>query len=284
MSVLLKGERFNHNLTGSSSDTVLTGFDLPAGSVLKHIGARIHVISNLAAVEREQSAMYAIAAYLIELDDPDAVVSYEDLWDRFVPKYTDVDLIDLDTAGADVTPFWEPGEARFDEIFDMGDRPLRLFMRRKMVTFADPGSAGFRFQPAETPFEPQYMPADIINFKLNRSIRVRKPSCVVVAMSNPALDDTVSNHPALTESEWGQIQYIESTLERALMDQLGQTEAGAESPWEEASDIIRKHLAPDIQEETAGAFITLAWNAFVTLQFSHTVPGSMDFRTIDLTP
>ncbi len=284
MTILLKGERHAHVLSGSNNDTVLVAFDLPADSVLRTVSARINIIGVQTALERETSVMYALAAYLIEIDDPNAVVSYENLWDRFVPKYTDLDTIDLDTGAADTTPFWEPGEANFDEIFDIGNMPLKLWMHRRMLTFADPGIGGMRFQPAETPFEPQWIPADVANFRLNRSIRVRAPSVVILAIGNAGLDDTTTARPTLVESEWGQIQFVESTLERSLIHQLGVIEPGAETPWEESSQLLRKHLAPDIFEATAGAFLTEAYNCFVQMQFSHTVPGSMEFQSVDLTP
>lgn len=284
MTITLKGERHAQVLTGSNSDTVLLAFDLPAASVLQEVSASIHLVGVNAAIEREQACMYAVAAYLIELEDPDTNADYEDIWDRFVPKYTDIDVIDLDTIGTDTTPFWEPGEANFDEIFDMGDMPTKLFMRRKMLTFASPGNGGIRFQPAETPFEPQWMAADTFSIKINKSVRVRAPSVFIVSIGNPALDDTANTRFHLGEADWGQIQYVEMTLERALVDQLGLIEAGAETPWEESSDLLRRHLAPDVFEATAGAFIAMPFNIFAQLQFSHTVPGTMDFSVVDLTP
>lgn len=284
MTILLKGERFAHVKTGTNSDSILLAFDLPAESVLRNITCRIAAIGVQTAIEREISVGYAVAAYMIGLDDPDATPSYQDLWDRFVPKYTDSDIMDLDTGTAVVTPFWEPGEVNYDAVFDMGEMPLRLFMRRKLLNFSDPGSSGFRFQPSESPFEPQWMPSDSFNIQINRPIRISKPSVVIIAMANPALDDTTTSRAHLTESEWGQIQYVESTLERALLDQLGVIEAGAETPWIEASDLLRKHLAPDVFEETAGAYGTESFNVFCQLQFAHTVPGQMNFRTVDLTP
>ncbi len=284
MTILLKGERHGHQLTGTGNDTVITGFELPAESVLRSLHVNVDMIGVQTALERERCVMYACAAYLIQLDDPDEAVTHQTIWDTFVPKYTDTDTIDLSTGEANATPFWEPGMADFDDLFEMGDRPLKLFMRRKKLNFANPGSGGIRFQPAETPFEPQWMPADSFRIHINRPIRIRSPSALLVAISNPLTTDTTTTRPILTESEWGQIQYIESTLERSLMDQLGVTEAGAETPWTESTDLLRKHLAPDVQEETAGAFATESFNVFQTTQFSHTVPGTMSFRTVDITP
>lgn len=229
--------------------------------------------------------MYACGAYLVKVEDPDTAVSYQALWDRHVPKVSDLDTIDLDTAGEDTSPFWHPGEADFDAIFDMGDRPLKLFMRKKMLNFANPGSAGMRFQDAATPFAAQWLGADSFKVKVNRSIRVSSPSVVLIAISSASMDDTTATpHTVLTENEWAQVQYVEATLERALMDQMNLVEAGAETPWENASVLLRKHLAPDVFEETAASFIQDAYNVFTQMDFAHTVPGAMDFRVVDLTP
>ena len=115
MSVLLAGDRQGQILTLANVDEVMDGFDLPAGSVLRKVKADIHVISTAAALERDTAVGYAVAMFLIELDDPDTAISYDTLWDRKVVKYTDVDTIDLNTASGDVSPFWTPGEASFEE-------------------------------------------------------------------------------------------------------------------------------------------------------------------------
>ncbi len=285
MTVLLKGERHAHTLTaGQGNDDIVVAFDLPAESVLRRVSINMDIIGVALAFEREQALHYSLAMYMIELEDPDMAISYEDLWDRFVPKYTDVDTIDLDTGAADTTPFWEPGEANFDEVFDMGNMPLRMYYRRKRMTIADPGNAGLVFQPAETPFEPQWLAMEKLHIRLNKSIRVRKPSVVILGLATPSLDDTTTARAHLLEAEWGQIQYVESTLERALMDQLNIVEAGAETPWVEASLLLRKHLAPDVFEETAGAYSADNFNVFLDLHFEHTVPGRMHTGVIDLTP
>ncbi len=285
MTILLKGERHNQSLTNAGGDKVICGFDLPADSVLREVSAQIDLVGVQSALERERATGYACAMYLIPLEDPDTAVLYDTIWDRFVPKYTDVDTIDLDTVASDATPFWEPGEANFDEIFDMGTMPLRLFMRRKTLNFARPGSGGLRFQPAETPFDPQWFPSDSFGIRLNKSIRTRVPSVVLIGLACPSYDDTTTSGIIhLLEAEWGQIQYIESTLERALMDQLNLVEPGAETPWENASVVIRKHLAPDVFEQTAAAWETETYNAFTQLNFEHTVPGSMSFKSVDITP
>lgn len=282
--ILLKGERHAQINTGSGGDDVVLAFDLPAQSILRGFEADLHIIGTSLALEREKALGMAVAAYVIELDDPDTADTYDDIWDRFVVNYTDVDTIDLDTVGTTDTAFWEPGEADFETLFHMGDQPKRLFMRRRMLTFADPGNAGYRFQPSETPFEPQWFPAERMRVASRENVYIRKPSVCLIGIAQPAYDDTATTRTHLTENEWGQVQYMESTLERSLVDQLNIVEAGAEVPWENSSALMRKHMAPNVFEATAGAFITGDWNVFATMQFQHTVPGSMDFSVVDVTP
>lgn len=281
--ITLAGERHGQMLSGTNVDVVITAFDLPKNSVLTKINCKVDLVSKSLAIEREEAIMYAAAAYLIELDDPDTGDTYDDIWDRFVPKWTDTDAIDFDTAGVAAAPFWEPGEADFESFFDMGDIPQRLYMKRRMLNFADPGSGGIRFQPSETPFEPQWIAGDSFTFKLNKQIRIRKPSVMILALASPGLGDTTTARVHLTEFEWGDIQYVEQTLERALMHQQGKFEAGAETPYEEASAVLRKHLAPDVFEQTAATFITEQMVGYFYMQFEHTVPGTMDFTRVDIT-
>lgn len=283
--ITLHGERMGLRATGTNADVVLTAFDLPAQSVLTGMSCKVDLTPISIAFEREVALGYACAVALIELDDPDTEESYDDLLDRYMPKYTDADVINLDTAAADTSPFWEPGEASFEDVYDMAQQTKVLYRRKRLLTFADPGNRGFRFQPAESPFEPQWTPAESFTIRINKRIRTRKPSCLVVGLASPAFDDTtVTRHAHLGEKEWGQIQYAESTLERALMNQLVIEEAGAETPWVDASLVLRKHLAPNIEEATSASFLTESWNAYVWMQFSHTVPGRMSIKSVDLTP
>ncbi len=280
----LKGEHTSQLAVQSGADLVIQTLDIPAGCELRSINTRVHVIGAAVANEREQAAGYAAKAMMIEVEDPDTRVAADVMLDRFLPKYTDVETIDLDTTTADTTPFWEPGEGVFEEIFEMGNTPLITFSRKKLMSFADPGSAGLRFQPAETPFEPQWFGADMFHVKLNRPIRTKRPTTYLLAMAAPSFDDTTTTRSQLGENEWGLIQYAEATLERALMHQLGLFEVGAETPWIEASGLLREYLAPQTLEITAGAFLSETWTVFVQSSYTVRVPGRLAFKAIDLTP
>lgn len=280
----LAGEKMFQHLIGTNVDTVFQAIDVPAGCTLKNVHIKLSVIGSFLAREREQAWGYGIAAYFLPVEDPDTRVSYDTLWDRFVPKYTDVDIIDLDTTTGAATPFWEPGEASFEDVYDMGNQPLKTFGRKKLLNFGDVGSAGFRFQPSETPFEPQWFGADVVHIRMNRSMKTKGPMVWAVAFAAPAFDDTVTAFAQLGENQWGQIQYAEATLERSLIDQLVLVEAGAETPFEEASDTMRQYLAPNVFELTAGSFVTESCILFGTTSWELDVPGRLSLDRVDLTP
>ena len=105
---------------------------------------------------------------------------------------------------------------------------------------------------------------------------VNKPSVLVVALASPNLDDTTTVTPkALTEAQWPQIRYVGHVMERALLHVLGVTEAGAETPWEEATALLQAHLEPDMYEEAAGKFTAMNWHTFSEAIIDHSVVGEL---------
>lgn len=279
--ILLKGSREAHTACPASVDTVVTAFDLPKGSQLQGFRCRTDVISTSSSLARESAVGFAVRAALIELDDPDTGDSYNDLWDRYIPKATSADVIDFDTATADTDEFWDPGQASFEEMFNMGNLPMTLFSAKRRLNYASPGNSGLRHVDQATPFDPQWHPGETIMVASRRRIKIRKPTVLLVALSSPSYAVTTNTRVHLTELEWGQIQYIKATAERALVDQLV---IDVDESWAVASAVMRKHLAPSVFEETGATFLTSAWNVFTYLEFRHTVPGEMDIRQIDLTP
>ncbi len=113
-------------------------------------------------------------------------------------------------------------------------------------------------------------------------MRVSQPSILAFAVGVPLLDDTTgSNETILSEAQWSQVKYMEHTLERALLHQLGVVEAGAETPWEEASALLRKHLNPDIHESAAGQFFTQGeYSVYGEASIVHRVTGRMGISNI----
>ena len=75
---------------------------------------------------------------------------------------------------------------------------------------------------------------------------------------------------------------MRNTLERAILHQMGVFEAGAETPWEEASSLLRQHLNPDVFEGTAGLFFTQGEYIFTgEASIDHSVTGDLHIGKVD---
>ena len=77
-------------LVGGATDEVMFGISLPSGSRINDVRAQVHVVGDIVQ-PRTAVGMYAIEGYILPVFDPDAVVSYDTLWDTLVPKDDDVD-------------------------------------------------------------------------------------------------------------------------------------------------------------------------------------------------
>ncbi len=278
--IRLFGRRTSQVRIGAGADTIVFGITLPSDTVVHDIKFRI--TTTFVAGETLNQAQFCglgCEAWILPVLDPDAAQGYENLWDTLVPKDTDVQTLDLDTGAADATPFWEPGEMDWSALFDVGLRPERLYGSYRFMRLGD--SSLFTFQDNQTPFAIKWVPGTVFRTNIRRRLRVRQPSVLLIAIANPSTDDVTTNVEAvLTEAQLPQVKYIEEVLERALLHTLGLVEAGAETPWEEATTLIQQHLDPDVHEETASSFVTGNTDALGTLMVDHSVPGRLDKLTI----
>lgn len=275
------GKRQSHRIVATGTDKVLFGIAMPSDSVVTSVQAEVHLTTREADVKSfENVCMWGCEGYVIPVDDPDTTEGYEALWDRYVPKDTDVEAIDLDTAAEDATPFLEPGEPDWTQVLDVGLRPRRVFRRQGLVSVVHP-RAVLAFHDPNTPFAALWQPADFFRIRVNRPIRVSKPSMMLFALASPALDDTTTTLPITpAENEWSRTRYMGEVLRLAIMDLIGLTEAGATTPWEEATDLLLKHLLPDVVEETAGVMGSVSWDATTMATFHQMVPGTLGKNTL----
>ena len=101
------------------------------------------------------------------------------------------------------------------------------------------------------------------------------------ALAVPAMDDTTTvKESALTEPEWMQVKYAKSMLERSALHLMGVIEAGAETPWEEATALLQKQLDPDVYEETSGAFVSVGYEVWYEAMVDFSVVGDIKIGTV----
>lgn len=266
--------RLSNLQLSSGSDQVLLGMSLPSDSVINDISGEVSAWNESNLVTTIVTFL-AAELWLLPVFDPDAGANFDTLFDQLVPKDTDVETMDLDTGAADTSPFSEPGEVDWSTIFDVGVRPERLYKRSRLLTVQNGGSY-YTFQDNQTPFAVKWRAGDNFRFRIKRRLRVRQPSVLVLAMGSPLLDDTSGTlQAAMAENEWPRIKYAQELLRMAMHHVLGLIEAGSETPWEEATALLKKHLEPDVYEETAAAFSGQQFNIAGRWTIDHSVPGEL---------
>lgn len=258
------------------TDQIMFGISMPSGSVVTKVQSHVS-LGALVPTTLADFRAYGVEGWVLPIVDPEAAVSFTTIWDNLVPKDTDVQAIDLDTGTADTTSFFEPGEADWSQLLQIGLRPRRVFQRLRLLSAWGPPNLGQVM--LDTTFK--WLPRDNFVINLARPIRVSRPSVLVFAIASPAMDDEGTTiESSLAENEWGQIKYIEQVIERAMMDLLGLTEAGATTPWEEATDLLQKHLEPDMVVDAAMLGATTTWHGVHDSRIHMRVKGTFEGMTL----
>lgn len=256
------------------SDKVVFGISLPSGSRINNISLNVKLWTEAMQAVGNVTA-YAVEGWILPVIDPDAAVLYNSLWDQLVPKDTDVEIVDLDTNTLDTTPFYEPGEPDWSDLLEVGLRPERIYHRHRYLSFGQ----GSVFSVLDTTLK--YIPGDSFRIRIGKRYGIKNPSVLLFAVGMPSLDDTTSTEvSALAEQKWGQVKYIGHVLERAMMHLFGIIEAGAETPWEQATALLKEHLEPDVHEENGGTFVSPTMTVLTEGIVDHSVEGRLADATI----
>jgi hypothetical protein len=266
--------RYGQRSVGTSGDEVLFGMSLPSDTVIHDITAKVQItaLDNVTLLAKNVCA-YALEMWLLPVLDPDGAVTYQTAVDTLVPKDTDVQAIDLDTSASDTGPFWEPGEADWSQVLDVGLRPERLWRTTRFLTLASPGV--HIYQDNQSPFNKLWIPRMTERIKIRKRLRVRQPSMLVLALASPSMDDTtITEQASLVENEWSRVKYAGDMLVDAQKDLIGLAGSGG-TPWEDATDLLQKHLMPDMYEETANNFAAVSYETFTEATIDHSVVGEL---------
>lgn len=270
--------RLHFGVQSAATDEVFFGLSLPSGSRVNGVNIDLQFWASGVRLASEAS-LYAIEGWILPIHDPDAAATYDQFWDRMVPKDTDVETIDLDTASGDAAPFYEPGEPNFAGLFDVGWQPERIY-RREGILSPVTGNIMVTRDPA-TPFLTEWFPGVQVNIRVNKNYAISQPSVLLFALALPALDDTTNTVSSVAlENEWPQTKYIGDVLKRAMLHLFGLVEAGAETPWEEATALLKKHLEPDPFEFSAAKLVSISMNVLAKGICDHSVVGTMEHTQI----
>ena len=278
----LIAHRYEQTTVLTETDRVIFGMTLPSESTLNNIRATVDVKTPVTndRLSADFASIYEIAGYILPLPDVDAQPQLDVLWDQLVPKQEDDDTIEMDSGVADTNPFFEPGEESMEELYSVGFQPEQIFKRRELVTAAHPSAVLYEATG------PQYVYAQRHSLQTRKRYFIENPSVVVFGLSNPGLatgqDKAASPVTSLTGSNIAQLKYMTNVLERAFMDVLAITEVGAESPWEEATNLLKAHLEPKVLTDGASGspWINESYDVHVMAMIDHSVTGRFGVGTI----
>lgn len=264
-----------HVLT--NTDRVIAAIPIPRGGVFHgmNLDVSLRGLEQLVLLE----AMYAISAYIVPIPDPEGGATFQGLWDSQIPKAaaSGAGNLDLDTGGNDVNPEYNPGEVNWAGVFDMESGPTLLYRKRSLVRSTESGTG-----KAATGTFTHYIPQARVQINLSGGQRAKVPSCVMVAVSSPAMDVTTSTTILIpTENEWTQLQYLEDTALNALRFLIGRVASGTQETASEDAAFLAKTLAPPPFEETGAEFTTITWEVTAHGKFTMSVPGTMQVRKLD---
>ena len=125
-----------YEVTGQS-DLVIAGVAIVRGGSVMQVQGHIDVMP-IQALTIRQVANFSIKAYVIPVPDFDTAITYDVLWDRFVPKDdAATDSIDIDEAAADTDVEDEPGMVDLESILGLhGTKLTRVFSRKTEFSVA----------------------------------------------------------------------------------------------------------------------------------------------------
>ncbi len=280
MTRMKRTTMFQRSVT-SSTDGVVSGIWMPANSVLHSARGYIDFESETIGIA-QQMFVGAASMWWLPYDDPDANEGMDNTWDSQVLKDSAVVALDLDTVSLRTNPEFEAGEAKWAKLFDVGVEVKHLW-RDKFMSSIVRNAVGVNQDP-ETPFAYEFIPVGTLRPELPVAIRSSTPGLLVTGVSAPTMDSTSATEAfnAPLEEEWGQLQYIDHVMERAMLNLLGVQEAGAETPWEEATTLLKKYLRPLVMEEDAASFVPVTWNVHGEMDYVIEVEGRMGRRTLSL--
>ena len=267
--------RLGQVTVASGVDHVAIGVDLPDQSTLKRVWLECE-LKLQDDVSVETTFPYTVAGFVLPHPDPDDGVSFDTLWDTWVPKDEDPAIggVDMDTLAADTNALAEYGEANWESILGLGKKVPEIWRRDHIMTYANTNGMGFT-----TGTPPTYLPAMTYKASLSPNMRVDEPSVVVFGAGVPDFaETTTTDRVTLSEDGYYEIKYAEDTLKNAAIALIGRTEAGAaDSPYEDAMNTIMAFMEDQILEKTAGWFDNgYTLNVMYKATFEIVVPGELN--------
>lgn len=272
-----------HNIAGGA-DLVMADCPLPEGCSQLQVWGELHVVSTEAdPLEWDVATIYGTEGRVVDVPDPDTNLDLQSLWDQRVPKddeITGAAAFDLDPNTINAGPFLEAGEILVDGLLGLSDlQPNNLWWtHRKMLSFAN-NRVGIIAGTPDTSII-----ADVLKVHSTKRIMAQDMCWSLFAVAEPSFGDVDAAISTFgSEAAWMQIKYMDVILEQAWMEILGLTEAGAETPWEDAALAIQAFVEPEpvfVLAANTANFDDVALHAWMQATFQVEVPGRREIGVI----
>ncbi len=264
------------------TDTVVASMPIPPGGVFMGYRAELHGILAI-PLDMDSACMFHARAVIVPMGASrmDTAISVQTLWDQLVPKDVDLSVV----AGADeidwddgtiATNFQEPGQVNFNDLVQLGDRPMDISRRNSgLLTFANAG----RDPHLDT--TRKFTPAGSIRMGSNHKVRVRQASYFLLAIGAPAWDEvTNSVVNTIVDANWSALTYPDVMFDMMLPDILGLSETGATSPYADMAGFAVDLVEPSVREQTDGDFVASSWDTFTDWSVRVLTPGRPQMKTL----
>lgn len=270
---------------GGNTDRVMGAIPMPKGAKLLSVSGEVHVIGEPDQPTTEFNA-WGMSGVVVPVPSPDTSIVYGALWDNVVVKSADPTtvantvLLDWDWDTPDTTPEIEPGEMDVNDMLGMTENQKEFLPPRlSWVSWAKSRQGGF---VAGTPHD--YLPSDFKTFRSRKKIVADTASAAMIAISSPLLDEVELLAAHLTptnEGHWYQYANMTDTLRDFAKINAGLTEAGAETPYSQATVRIEELVARDMLDESSTLYAGMSWTCLVVATWFLDFPGDSLPKTLD---
>lgn len=283
--MLIIAQAIGAQTIGGNVDRVMVGVPMPKGAKLLSVSGEVHMIGE-EDQPTNQFMAWGMSGVVVPVPDPDTAIVFGALWDNVIVKSADpttvaaTSLLDWDWDTADTSVQIEPGEMNINDVLGMTeDQKEFLPPRLSWVSWAKSRQGGF---VAGTPDD--FLPSDFKTFRSQKKITADTASVAMIALSSPLLDETLLLAAHLTppnEGAWYQLANMTDTLRDFAKINAGLVEAGAESPYANATSRIQDLIARDMLDESSTLYNSMSWTGLLTATFFMDFPGDSLPGTLD---
>ncbi len=283
--MLLHLKRWFNGTAAPGTDQGLCSFPIPdGGSLVQQQG--VMKILTVTAIDIADAAIYGVEGWLLQTEDPSTdFLDHDALWDSFVPKPVAGSAAALDTSNAaDATAAQEPGQVSITQIFDQEIlSPERIFSREEIIALPD-APIGFKPGSPDT-----WFPTDSFRIHSNKGFRAGGGDMALVwGLSAPDLVGIATQNDDIMPGFGGSastngfyvMKFFNEFMDKALVDLVQLSEAGAETPYEDIMQWLVTMLERPGEISGAGAFTAVSWNALGKITCGIKVPGEFEHRSI----